>query len=60
MPNIIPVTRAVHKNILVCYFLLLGGFRDGLERRVFLSSFFCISKMLLTKLVLINLQPKNI
>ena len=40
MPNLISVIRAVHKNILVCYFLILGGFRDGLKRRVFLSSFF--------------------
>ena len=40
MPNLIPVTRAMAKNILVCYFLLLGGFRDWLEGRVFLSFFF--------------------
>ena len=36
MPNLIPVTKAVPKNILVCYFLQLGGFKDRLEGRVFL------------------------
>ena len=39
MPNLIPVTRAVLKNILVCYFLLLVGFRDGFERRAFFFLF---------------------
>ena len=31
MSNLLLVTRDMPKNILVCYFILLGGFRGGLE-----------------------------